>query len=139
MLVFQKCVAHEVFIYHTTRIASKGITGDLSMPTYSYECTKCSFNFELFHGMLEQPVVKCEKCNSACHKLIGTGAGIIFKGSGFYETDYKNKSGKKSDDSANKTKDTASESTSTDKNNGSTKNNSEKKDPKTSNPAKAAS
>lgn len=109
------------------------------MPTYSYECTECGFDFELFHGMLEQPEVKCEKCNANCQKLIGTGAGIIFKGSGFYETDYKQKSGKKSDESANKSTETSSESKSTNKNNGSKNNNSDKKDSKTSSPAKATS
>ncbi len=109
------------------------------MPTYSYECSECGFSFELFHGMMEQPSVHCEKCNAACLKLIGTGAGIIFKGTGFYETDYKNKSGKKPDDSAKKTAVSTSESPSANNDNSSQKNNSDKKDAKTSNPTKAAS
>lgn len=63
------------------------------MPTYSYECAQCGHVFDLFHGITAEPDVTCEKCEAACHRLMGTGAGIIFKGSGFYETDYKNKSG----------------------------------------------
>ncbi|MBI2432439.1 MAG: zinc ribbon domain-containing protein [Candidatus Hydrogenedentes bacterium] len=63
------------------------------MPTYSYECKKCGNAFEVFHGMNEAPRVKCGECGGLSRKLIGTGAGIIFKGSGFYETDYKKKPG----------------------------------------------
>ncbi len=59
------------------------------MPTYSYECKKCSHTFDLFHAITADPSVKCPECGSKCRRLIGTGAGIIFKGSGFYETDYK--------------------------------------------------
>ncbi len=59
------------------------------MPTYDYECRKCGNQTEVFHGMLEKPRVKCPKCKGGMRKLIGTGAGIIFKGSGFYETDYR--------------------------------------------------
>jgi predicted nucleic acid-binding Zn ribbon protein len=44
--------------------------------------------------MTATPRVKCEACGGKCHKLLGTGSGIIFKGSGFYETDYKEKKGK---------------------------------------------
>ena len=64
------------------------------MPTYSYECQKCTHLFEVFHPMSEDPKIKCEKCKAKCNRLFGTGAGIIFKGSGFYETDYKQKKGK---------------------------------------------
>ena len=63
------------------------------MPTYSYECGSCDHVFDVFHGMSADPKVKCEKCAKKCHRLFGTGAGIIFKGSGFYETDYKDKKG----------------------------------------------
>jgi putative FmdB family regulatory protein len=63
------------------------------VPTYSYECTKCGHAFDVFHAMSSTVRVKCEKCNGPCIKMIGKGAGIIFKGSGFYETDYKKKSG----------------------------------------------
>ena len=64
------------------------------MPTYSYMCEKCEHTFEVFHSMSANPRVKCEECSAKCIRLIGTGAGIIFKGSGFYETDYKDKKGK---------------------------------------------
>lgn len=63
------------------------------MPTYSYECGSCGHVFDVFHGMSAEPKVKCEECGKKCNRLMGTGAGIIFKGSGFYETDYKDKKG----------------------------------------------
>lgn len=73
------------------------------MPTYSYQCRKCGEEFDVFHGMSESPKVKCTACGSVrCDRLIGTGAGVIFKGSGFYETDYKNKRGKAHGDGAHK-------------------------------------
>jgi len=62
------------------------------MPTYEYECTKCGFKFELFQRVDSLPRGKCPKCNGKVRKLISGGCGIIFKGSGFYETDYKRKS-----------------------------------------------
>ena len=65
-----------------------------TMPTYTYECKKCSETVDQFHVINAKPRIKCESCGGACKRLIGTGAGIIFKGSGFYETDYKTKSGK---------------------------------------------
>jgi len=61
------------------------------MPTYDYECKDCQHAFEEFHSMTAEPVKKCPKCGGKVNRLIGTGAGIIFKGSGFYETDYKKK------------------------------------------------
>ena len=62
------------------------------MPTYDYECPKCGDRTEVFHGMMEKPRVKCPECQGRMRKCIGTGAGIIFKGSGFYETDYRSES-----------------------------------------------
>ena len=62
------------------------------MPTYEYECTKCGHVFERFQSMLDEPVKRCPKCRCKVRKLIGSGAGIIFKGSGFYQTDYRSKS-----------------------------------------------
>jgi putative FmdB family regulatory protein len=59
------------------------------MPTYDYECTKCGHTFEAFQGMNDKPLAKCPKCKSALRRLIGGGLGVIFKGSGFYTTDYK--------------------------------------------------
>ncbi len=60
-------------------------------PTYNYECTKCGHEFEEFHKMTDPPVKKCPKCSGKVRKLISAGSGIIFKGSGFYTTDYKKK------------------------------------------------
>ena len=60
------------------------------MPTYTYLCKKCEALQDVFHAMSESPRVKCNACGSVrMTRLLGTGAGIMFKGSGFYETDYK--------------------------------------------------
>ncbi len=60
------------------------------MPTYEYECDACGHAFEEFQSMSDKPLKKCPKCKKQkLQRLIGSGAGIIFKGSGFYETDYK--------------------------------------------------
>jgi putative FmdB family regulatory protein len=62
------------------------------MPTYEYACSKCGHHFEKFQSMRDEPLKKCPKCSkSALKRLVGGGAGLIFKGSGFYITDYKNK------------------------------------------------
>ena len=67
------------------------------MPTYEYACPKCGHEFEQFQSMRDEPLKKCPKCKKAgLKRLVGSGAGLIFKGTGFYITDYKNKSdGKK--------------------------------------------
>ncbi|MBU1726706.1 MAG: zinc ribbon domain-containing protein [Candidatus Omnitrophica bacterium] len=62
------------------------------MPTYDYECLHCGYKFEAFHSMSAKSIEKCPKCHKKVKRLIGSGAGLIFKGSGFYATDYKNKS-----------------------------------------------
>ncbi len=62
------------------------------MPTYDYECLECKHRFEVFQSMTDKPVEKCVKCGAKVRKLIGPGAGIIFKGSGFYVNDYKKSS-----------------------------------------------
>ncbi len=62
------------------------------MPTYEYECGKCKKTFEMFQNMSASPIKKCPKCKGPVRRLIGSGSGIILKGSGFYETDYKKKS-----------------------------------------------
>lgn len=63
------------------------------MPTYDYVCDKCGHKFEKFQSMSSAPVRKCPECGkNAVRRLIGTGAGLIFKGSGFYITDYRDPS-----------------------------------------------
>jgi putative FmdB family regulatory protein len=66
------------------------------MPTYEYACPKCGHEFEQFQSMNDEPLKKCPKCKKAgVKRLVGSGAGLIFKGTGFYITDYKNKRGGK--------------------------------------------
>jgi putative FmdB family regulatory protein len=68
------------------------------MPTYEYLCPKCGHEFELFQSMRDEPLKKCPKCKKAgVKRLVGGGAGLIFKGTGFYITDYKKKTGTSSD------------------------------------------
>lgn len=60
------------------------------MPTYQYECGSCGHEFEILQAFSAKKLKKCPKCGkSTLHRLIGTGGGLIFKGTGFYETDYK--------------------------------------------------
>ncbi|MFH1062703.1 MAG: FmdB family zinc ribbon protein [Candidatus Omnitrophota bacterium] len=60
------------------------------MPTYDYECLSCGYLFEFFQQMSDKPISKCPECGkNKVKRHIGAGMGIIFKGSGFYETDYK--------------------------------------------------
>ncbi|MDD5595606.1 MAG: zinc ribbon domain-containing protein [Candidatus Omnitrophica bacterium] len=59
------------------------------MPTYEYECLHCKHAFELFQKINDQPAEKCPKCGKKVKRLIGSGSGIIFKGPGFYATDYR--------------------------------------------------
>jgi putative FmdB family regulatory protein len=66
------------------------------MPTYEYECPKCEHRFEKFQSMSDPPVKTCPECGGRkVKRLIGTGAGLLFKGSGFYKTDYRSDSYKK--------------------------------------------
>ena len=69
------------------------------MPFYEYQCSNCGHTLEELQKMSDEPLIKCPKCGkNTLKKLIGTGGGLLFKGSGFYLTDYKNKpqSGSKS-------------------------------------------
>jgi len=59
------------------------------MPTYEYECLHCKYIFEEFQRITDKPLEKCPKCGGKLRRLITGGAGFIFKGSGFYVTDYK--------------------------------------------------
>ena len=66
------------------------------MPTYDYKCSDCGHVFELFQSMSDDPIDTCPVCKGKVERLIGAGAGLIFKGSGFYITDYRSDSYKKS-------------------------------------------
>lgn len=62
------------------------------MPTYDYICQNCGYRIEVFQSIKEEPLTKCMKCGmTTLKRVISGGAGLIFKGSGFYLTDYKNK------------------------------------------------
>ena len=66
------------------------------MPTYDYVCDACKHEFELFQSIKEEPKKQCPKCGKKkLRRLIGPGAAIVFKGSGFYTTDYRSESYKK--------------------------------------------
>ena len=65
------------------------------MPTYEYECCSCEHRFEEFQGIMEKPIRTCPRCGGEVKRLISGGAGLIFKGSGFYITDYRSESYKK--------------------------------------------
>jgi len=73
------------------------------MPTYNYYCSDCDTHFSYFQKMSESPISNCENCDGKVKRLITGGTGLIFKGSGFYLTDYKNEK-KSTDDSPNSTK-----------------------------------
>jgi putative FmdB family regulatory protein len=67
------------------------------MPTYDYECDACQHKFELYQSISADPEKKCPSCKKMkLRRLIGTGAAVVFKGSGFYQTDYRSDSYKKS-------------------------------------------
>ncbi len=62
------------------------------MPTYVYRCRKCKHRFELFHAISDETVRRCPRCHAKAERVPAGGAGILFKGSGFYITDYRSKS-----------------------------------------------
>jgi len=64
------------------------------MPTYDYECKKCG-RFEVYQAITDEKFKRCPTCKGPVKRLMGSGAGIIFKGSGFYQTDYRSASYKK--------------------------------------------
>jgi len=64
------------------------------MPTYEYECVNCNKIFDIFQKMSDKPLEKCPKCHKKITRLIGGGSGVIFKGPGFYATDYPKTNGK---------------------------------------------
>lgn len=70
------------------------------MPTYEYECPKCGHQFEAFmRKIIDKSTKKCPECGGRAQRLISGGAGLLFKGSGFYITDYKKKGRERKDDS----------------------------------------
>ena len=75
------------------------------MPTYDYECDACGHEFELFQSISDSVKRKCPECGERkLRRLFGTGAAVVFKGSGFYETDYRSESYKKGAEKEKKAK-----------------------------------
>ena len=74
------------------------------MPNYDYECLECGKRFEVFQSMKDDKLTDCpeESCDGKVRRLLGTGGGIIFKGSGFYQTDYRSSSYEKGAKADNK-------------------------------------
>ncbi|MCE9597080.1 MAG: zinc ribbon domain-containing protein [Spirochaetia bacterium] len=70
------------------------------MPTYSYQCQSCGHEYDALQSIKSEPDTVCPKCQGRVERLIGAGAGIVFKGSGFYVTDYKKTSSPKSEGSS---------------------------------------
>lgn len=89
------------------------------MPTYEYECDACQHQFEEFQNLSDDPLTKCPKCKKKkLRRLFSTGGGLIFKGSGFYITDYRSDSYKKGasgDSSSNSSSSSSSSSDSSSK------------------------
>jgi putative FmdB family regulatory protein len=82
------------------------------MPTYDYSCDACHHEFEVFEPITAQPQKKCPKCKkNKLRRLFGAGGGLIFKGSGFYQTDYRSDSYKKAAESEKPKSDDSSKST----------------------------
>lgn len=65
------------------------------MPTYEYECQACGYRFEQLQSIKAEPIKICPKCQGNVKRLLSAGAGFIFKGSGFYQTDYRSSAYKK--------------------------------------------
>ncbi len=101
------------------------------MPTYDYECESCGHQFEQFQSITARPTRKCPECGKMkLRRLIGAGAGVIFKGSGFYQTDYRSESYKQGEKSEKKS--------STDKDTTKKKDETKAKDSKSTDTAKSA-
>ena len=59
------------------------------MPIYGYKCRECNYEFEEFQKMSDEPLSECPKCQGEVKRLISSGVGVVFKGKGFYSTEYK--------------------------------------------------
>lgn len=77
------------------------------MPTYEYQCNDCDIRFEKFQSITAEPIKQCPECGGSVRRLISAGGGLIFKGSGFYTTDYRSEGYKKAE---KKEKESSSES-----------------------------
>jgi putative FmdB family regulatory protein len=92
------------------------------MPTYEYRCSACSHKWDEFQSMSAKPTRKCPECGKLkAERIISAGGGIIFRGSGFYQTDYRSESYKKGADAASKAADSSSSSGNAGKSEGSDK------------------
>ncbi len=99
------------------------------MPTYEYECEKCGITFERFQSIKAEPIKKCPECGASVRRLISAGAAVIFKGSGFYATDYRSESYKKAakkEEGLSKTSESKTEKKKSDKSNSKQKSKSAK-------------
>lgn len=93
------------------------------MPTYDYRCDACGHEFELFQNITASPIRKCPECRRLkLRRLFGTGAAIVFKGSGFYQTDYRSESYKKAAEKEKKAAESKSKDKSSSSDSGSKKN-----------------
>ncbi len=100
------------------------------MPTYEYVCPPCGHEFEKFQSMKDEPVKVCPACRTRqVKRKIGMGAGLIFKGSGFYETDYKQAGRKKETESSEAKSESKPEGASSSQSEGKPKESPEKKKP----------
>ena len=101
------------------------------MPTYDYECDACGHRFELFQSISADPEKKCPECKKLkLRRLIGTGAAVVFKGSGFYQTDYRSDSYKQSAAADSSSSSSSSSSNDTSSASSSQKSTSDKSTPK---------
>jgi putative FmdB family regulatory protein len=103
------------------------------MPTYEYRCNVCSHKWDEFQSITAKPTRKCPACGKLkAERIISAGGGIIFKGSGFYQTDYRSESWKKGEEAAKKATESSSTTASS-----STGSSSTDKSAKSAKPAKA--
>lgn len=85
------------------------------MPTYDYECDACGHEMEVFQGINDEVLKKCPECNKKkLRRLFGTGGAIVFKGTGFYQTDYRSESYKKGEKAAKEATSSTKDSKSSD-------------------------
>ena len=79
------------------------------MPTYEYKCNSCDIEFERFQRISDDPITECLECGGEVQRLISTGGGLVFKGPGFYATDYGSGSSGRSGSDRQAAKDSAKE------------------------------